>query len=184
MSLGIVIGSFSIAYIISAIVSGKYLSKIGKGFGLKLGLFMVIIQLFGLGSLKLIQSPSLFVGLSILFMAIGGSGAALNVTCALAVINTNYPDDKEQNLGLFEGGSGLGLLIGPLLGSLLYSIGGYCVPFFTFGLISLILFPEIQKNLKELNKRVRKRKAVEIQDSNDQEVEIYEPSNSSTKGSN
>ena len=54
MSLGIVIGSFSIAYIISAIVSGKYLSKIGKGFGLKLGLFMVIIQLFGLGSLKLV----------------------------------------------------------------------------------------------------------------------------------
>ena len=95
MSLGIVIGSFSIAYIISAIVSGKYLSTIGKGFGLKLGLFMVIIQLFGLSSLKLIQSPSLFVGLSILFMSIGGSGAALNVTCALAVINTNYPDDKE-----------------------------------------------------------------------------------------
>ena len=143
LSLGLIIGSFSIAYILSAAISGKYLTQIGKGLGLKVGLLMVIIQLFGLGSLKFISTPSLFIGLSIAAMSIGGSGAALNVTCALAIINTNYPNEREKNLGLFEGGSGLGLLLGPLLGSLLYAIGGYCLPFLTFGLISLALFPEI-----------------------------------------
>ena len=143
LSLGLIIGSFSIAYIFSAAISGKYLTKIGKGTGLKVGLLMVITQLLGLGSMKFIDKPSLFVGLSILAMSIGGAGAALNVTCALAIINTNYPDKRERNLGLFEGGSGLGLLIGPLLGSLLFSLGGYCLPFLTFGLITLLLFPEI-----------------------------------------
>ena len=54
MSIGWVIGAFSIAYIISGIISGKFLSKIGKRNGLKLGLLMMIIQLFGLGSLKFI----------------------------------------------------------------------------------------------------------------------------------
>ena len=140
LSLGLIIGSFSIAYILSAAISGKYLTKIGKATGLRVGLFMIIIQLFGLSSLKFIHSPSLFIGLSITAMAIGGSGAALNVTCALAIINTNYPTEREKNLGLFEGGSGLGLLLGPLLGSLLYAIGGYCLPFLTFGIISLLLF--------------------------------------------
>ena len=143
ISLGLIVGSFAIAYILSAAVSGKYLTQIGKGMGLKVGLVMVIIQLFGLGSLKFISSPSIFIGLSITAMSIGGSGAALNVTCALAIINTNYPNEREKNLGLFEGGSGLGLLLGPLLGSLLYAIGGYCLPFLTFGLISLVIFPEI-----------------------------------------
>ena len=148
LSLGLIIGSFSIAYILSAAISGKYLTKIGKGTGLRVGLLMVIIQLFVLSSLKFIHSSYLFIGLSIAAMSIGGSGAALNVTCALAIINTNYPNEREKNLGFFEGGSGFGLLLGPLLGSLLYTIGGYCLPFLTFGTISLLLFPEIQRNLR------------------------------------
>ena len=84
MSIGWVIGAFSISYIISGIISGKNLSKIGKRNGLKLGLLMLITQLFGLGSLKFIQPPDHFVGLSILYMAIGGAGSALNCTCILS----------------------------------------------------------------------------------------------------
>ena len=114
-------------------------------------------------------------------MSIGGSGAALNVTCGLAIINTNYPNEREKNLGFFEGGTGLGLLLGPLLGSLLYTIGGYCLPFLTFGIISLLLFPEIQRNLRELKKIARPRKP---SDTNFQQVdESSELSIFSTMGS-
>ena len=40
--LGLVIGSFSIAYILSAVVTGKYLSTIDKMTGLKCGLLLII----------------------------------------------------------------------------------------------------------------------------------------------
>ena len=143
ISIGWIIGAFSIAYIISSIVSGKYLSKIGKRNGLKLGLLLIIIQLVGLGSLKFIHTPSLFVALSILYMTMGGVGNALNTTCILSIINTNYPDEREKNLALFEGGAGLGLLLGPVFGSILYSIGGYILPFLVFGIITCIFYPII-----------------------------------------
>ena len=35
---------------------------------------------------------------------------------AMAIITNHYPDEREENLGILEGGTGLGLLVGPLLG--------------------------------------------------------------------
>ena len=139
--LGFIIGSFSIGYIFSAAISGKYLSKIGKETGLKYGLLMIVFQLFGLGCLKFVDSPDWFVSLSLLAQCIGGVGAGLNMTCAIAIITSHYPNEREQNLGILEGGTGLGALIGPLIGSGLYILGGYCLPFWTVGCICLILFP-------------------------------------------
>ena len=141
ITLGVIVASYSIAYIISAGVSGKYLSTIGQSTGLKYGLLMSMVQQFGLGSLKHIGSDDWFVRLSVLAQSIGGVGAGLNVTCAIAIITSHFPNDREQNLGLIEGGTGLGMLIGPLIGSGLYIIGGYCVPFWTLGCTYLIIFP-------------------------------------------
>ena len=41
--LGVIIGSFSIAYILSAAISGKYLSTIGKEAGLKYGMLLIMV---------------------------------------------------------------------------------------------------------------------------------------------
>ena len=41
--LGFIVGSFSISYIVSAVVSGKYLSKIGKATGLKFGMMLIVV---------------------------------------------------------------------------------------------------------------------------------------------
>ncbi len=45
-------------------------------------------------------------------------------------------------------GIGVGLLTGPLLGTLLYKFGGYSCPFWTLGLIFLFMFPLLNKMLK------------------------------------
>ena len=145
--LGYIIGSFSIMYIISAVICGKYLSKIGKAASLKFGMLFITVQLFGLGSIKYVKSTNAFIVLSIVSQCIGGIGAGMNSTTAIAIVTTHFPKERELNLGILEGGMGLGLLLGPIVGTLLYAYGGYLAPFWTVGAICLILYPLLQHTI-------------------------------------
>ena len=129
ITIGVIMSTFSISYIITAVIAGKYLSQIGKENGIKFGTLLIVVQLFGLSFLKYVESGYWFAGLSILAMCIGGAGAALNSTCSLAIVTVTFPDEMESNIGILEGSTGLGFLIGPLLSSFLYTLGGYCLPF-------------------------------------------------------
>jgi MFS family permease len=65
-------------------------------------------------------------------------------------ISTNfYPDNKESMVGYIEAVTGVGLIMGPLIGSFLYALGGYKFIFYAFGLLFLVssffikaIFPE------------------------------------------
>lgn len=49
-------------------------------------------------------------------------------------ICTNFfPDDKDAMVGYIEAVTGVGLIMGPLVGSGLYALGGYNFIFFSFG---------------------------------------------------
>lgn len=65
----------------------------------------------------------------------------------MAIITSEYRKDKEQMIGLCEAASGIGLLAGPLMGSVLYEIGGYLLPFFTLSAIYLMIYPLISYTL-------------------------------------
>lgn len=104
-------------------------------------MLLIVIQLYGLGALKYVESSYAFVALSVLAQSIGGIGAGINTTCGLAIITNNSPEDREFNLGIFEAGAGFGLLLGPLIGTALYAAGGYIAPFWFIGTICVILIP-------------------------------------------
>lgn len=48
--VGLLMGTQSIVYIFAAYFSGKFLKVIGRRMGLALGFFLLICQLFGMGS--------------------------------------------------------------------------------------------------------------------------------------
>ncbi len=83
----------------------------------------------------------MFIGLSFLAQIIGGVGAGLNSTCALSIISSFFPTEKELYIGILEGGIGIGMLIGPLCGAFLNSIGGYAMPFWTVAGVCIALYP-------------------------------------------
>lgn len=66
-----------------------------------------------------------------------GIGAGLNSTSAMAIVATHYKQEREKMIGLMESSAGVGLLMGPVVGSILYSIGGYILPFFSVGMYIL-----------------------------------------------
>jgi MFS family permease len=51
-----------------------------------------------------------------------------------------FPDKKIAKLnGLLQTFTGLGMLLGPILGSFLFKLGGFKLPFFTVGVLLLCL---------------------------------------------
>ena len=54
-------------------------------------------------------------------------------------------------IGLLESSSGIGLLLGPFFGAILYEIGGYVLPFFTVSLVYFSLYPLIAFSLAKIS---------------------------------
>lgn len=67
-----------------------------------------------------------------------GLGSGLNSTASFAIIASHYKQDREKMIGMLESSSGVGLLLGPLFGAILYQLGGYMLPFFAMGIIYII----------------------------------------------
>lgn len=86
----------------------------------------------GLGSLALVEDPTTFILFSFLWKFLCGVGAGINSTASFAIIATHYKHEREKTIGMMEASSGVGLLIGPLAGGILYDYGGFIMPFFCF----------------------------------------------------
>lgn len=68
-----------------------------------------------------------------------------------AYIPLLFPNSYESKIALAEISTSMGFLIGPICGSFLYTVGGFMLPFFTFGCVSLILallIPFMKQSLK------------------------------------
>jgi MFS family permease len=87
----------------------------------------------GLGSLEFVDDKTLFVVFSFIWKFLCGLGAGINSTASFAIIATHYKDQREKTIGMMESSSGIGLLIGPFFGAVLYEAGGYILPFFATG---------------------------------------------------
>ena len=49
-----------------------------------------------------------------------------------------YPDKKEAMVGYIEAVTGIRLIIGPIIGSVLYTLGGYKFIFYSFGIFFML----------------------------------------------
>jgi len=91
------------------------------------------VSIVGLGLLDFVDSKLWFVLLSFVWKFLCGVGAGINSTSSFAIISTQFKAERERYIGYMENASGLGLLLGPTAGSVLYKFGGYMMPFFTMG---------------------------------------------------
>ena len=64
---------------------------------------------------------------------LGGIVAGANSTASMTIMSSFAPNEREKYIGWVEGAAGIGLLTGPLFGAALYNVGGFMMPFFTFG---------------------------------------------------
>lgn len=62
-------------------------------------------------------------------------GNAAFLTASFAIIAKEFPNNVSTTFASLETFFGLGLIVGPMVGGVLYSLGGYYLPFVTLGML-------------------------------------------------
>jgi MFS family permease len=57
----------------------------------------------------------------------------------LSIAANFYQNDREKMIGLIEAAAAGGMMLGPLIGTALFSIGGYVFMLSSFGAVFLVL---------------------------------------------
>ena len=86
-----------------------------------IGMLLILIQQVGLYWISYMKNGDWFLILSFVWQIIGGLGSGNNSVASMAmVIADAEKHEREQHIGLIETATGIGFLLGPLWGSLMY----------------------------------------------------------------
>jgi MFS transporter, DHA1 family, solute carrier family 18 (vesicular amine transporter), member 1/2 len=122
-AIGMLYGGYALGVLLLTPLCGLLADRIGRKRPMLVG---VVIQL--LATFVFAFAPDFWVLL--LARMLQGGAAAATWTAGLAIVAESYPEDRVQKMGLSMVGMTAGSLIGPLVGGLLYDVGGYYAPFY------------------------------------------------------
>jgi len=136
---GVVFFASYITQIVFMPIFGKFISQIGSRRMFVFGLFLAGLCNLGFGCLRFADQPQLFFGLSLAILAlssIGYSAIFSSVyTLATGAVSRRY---RASMLSVIETSFGVGMMIGPSVGGVLYDVGGFNLPFYITGTLLVI----------------------------------------------
>lgn len=122
-----------------------FVSRLGKAFGYA-PLLVVGLAVSGFALLCFAGAPGVAAGNSLTLFAvlcfaalIAGLGEGVVDTCTFVLVSEAFPDVLGQMTGHTEAWIGIGTVLGPLVGGLLYAVGGFMVPTAVTGMMLCIL---------------------------------------------
>ncbi|XP_034232690.1 MFS-type transporter SLC18B1-like isoform X2 [Thrips palmi] len=130
---GLVFGIFELVSFLSSPLFGKYLDTIGAKFTLTSGIFVAAVSCMLFGLLDLVMQHPEFIGLSFAVRIVEALGASAALTAAFAIIASEFPDSVGTTFATLETFYGVGYIVGPTIGGLLFQAGGYILPFIVMG---------------------------------------------------
>ncbi|XP_077989876.1 MFS-type transporter SLC18B1-like, partial [Glandiceps talaboti] len=137
--IGMIFGIFALIGFVSSPVLGKFLPKIGAKFMFLSGSFTCGCCGIIFGFLDKLSPGTEFIAFCFVVRSIEALGSAAATTAVFTIIAQTFPDKIATTFGIMEIFTGLGLMIGPPLGGILYSVGGYTLPFVALGTSTLVI---------------------------------------------
>lgn len=151
--IGYVFAAHPIFSFLFSLLMGKMMNIWGRKKILVLGLLFQSIGLATFGAVIHIEEKIAFILISALARIIQGIGFACYGSVAYGYLPLLYPDSVEKKISYMEILTGVGLMLGPLIGGLLYSLGGYECPFYFmagfFFLITPVMLGRLPRDVKE-----------------------------------
>ena len=136
---GLVFSMYSIVVVLISPFIGTLVTRCGYKNLLAVGLVAMGISIIPIGFLMRIENDVGTLGLGLMLRALqGAASATINTTCFSLAAN-KYADQTEFIVGMLEGVSGIGLVIGLLGGSVIYEKMGYMAVFLVFGSLLLVM---------------------------------------------
>lgn len=145
--IGLIFSSDPLASFFFSLALGKMMNKWGRRKLLTIGLFLQSFGLAAFGAVIHSPSQSVFIAISIIARVFQGLGLSAYLAIAYAYIPLLYPTSVEQKIGIMEMLTGVGLMLGPLIGGLLFELGGYQTPFYSMAALFFVVIPLIWNNL-------------------------------------
>ena len=136
---GLVFAAYAFVIFVLSPVAGKNLPKLGPVRVLLVGSLVEGLGEILFGFVVFFQEQWTFALFSFLLRIVTAVGAAFSQTALISILCVLYPDHVSVSFGMLELASGVGLMIGPSLGGLLYHIGGFMLPFIALGLFSWLM---------------------------------------------
>ncbi|KAL4453663.1 hypothetical protein ABPG74_009559 [Tetrahymena malaccensis] len=140
--IGLIFSVHPVGNFICSLIIGKQLSKgENRKPATLLGILLTGIGILGFAVVQYINRKWVFITVTLLARIILGVGQSLFSTPAYAYIPLLYKSTFEEKCGWMESVCGFGLMVGPLLGSVLIQLWGYVTPFIFFAGVSILLIP-------------------------------------------
>uniref|UniRef100_A0A1Y1NFI9 Major facilitator superfamily (MFS) profile domain-containing protein n=4 Tax=Photinus pyralis TaxID=7054 RepID=A0A1Y1NFI9_PHOPY len=138
---GFVFSFYALVMFVTSPIFGKILPLLGAKF-----LFISGITLTGtcnilFGLLEYVQDYTLFSTLCFVIRGFEAVGASAFSTASYVFVVHSFPEKISSVLGILETFVGLGLSVGPAIGGVLYSLGGFQLPFFVLGVAMIAVTP-------------------------------------------
>lgn len=131
--IGYIFCMYSVAVIIGSPIVGKVMMKVGRKNILIGGIFSMGVSMIGFGLTPLAPSLLLFTILAFIFRFLQGMSSWSIQTTSYAIVAMTFPDEQEKYIALIETAVGVGLILGPVLGSAIYAFSGFSMTFFIIG---------------------------------------------------
>ena len=151
--IGYIFSSHPIFSFLFSLLIGKMMKFWGRKRILVLGLLFQSLGLVTFGAVIHVEDKIPFILISALARIIQGIGFACYGSIAYAYLPLLYPETVEKKISYMEILTGVGLMLGPLIGGLLYSLGGYECPFYFmagfFFLITPVMLGRLPPDIKE-----------------------------------
>jgi len=132
--VGIILSMFQLAYLIAAPFVGAFLGKIGRKTTIVIGYILIILATIGFGLLAYVPDNNdvPFFVLGLIFRFIQGAGDSFVSTAGYSIVTIEFPKRREAYIGYCQAAVGLGLMLGPVLGQLIYTKVEYAATFYIF----------------------------------------------------
>jgi MFS family permease len=119
--IGVIFALNPLGNIICTPILSKYLQQIGRKRVVIASFILTSLSMFILSPIEYVSPPYVIL-LSVISRLVGGMGASCLFTTVITIFISEYSDQMQKVIGRMEAAIGLGLIIGPMLGTSLYMI--------------------------------------------------------------
>ncbi|CDW89016.1 permeases of the major facilitator superfamily [Stylonychia lemnae] len=153
---GIILAIFEVANLVTSLVLGMYIGQVKRKNLIIFSYFILFLGTLAFTGLPLLRSEQYmtFFILSLAFRVVQGTASAAIQICAYSFATNEMNNEKETYIGYVEMALGVGDMIGPAIGSIIYDYSGFTGAFICFsGMVMVGIILSIVQIPNTLNKR-------------------------------
>lgn len=137
IEFSMVFSTFELVMFIFSPIFGNFLTRLGAKFLYVSGILVGGVCSILFGTLYLCPNGLPFKIMCYAVRCVEALGLTANVTASFAIVSNLFPRHVATVFGILETAHGIGLMAGPGVGGALFEAGGFGLPFYVIGLLTI-----------------------------------------------